>query len=815
MKKLLQNKLVKRIIIPAILLIAALLILHVINLSRMKTRVFDESARMLIERSRRIQEVASTEYQAKALAMLPTNQYNGLFFRLDDLLSKAVIREKPSVSDKSYVSDVKLGFEFDDAAKPGLMPAMRKSILQVKNGILRIEHHDPDYLINEAPIQINKDDIGEIVIRARVNKGTQMVISWHRISDADEKKLLYQRTEIDLIDNTSFHTYVINAKSALKRLPLGSEIRKIFLRPSNVDGAVAEIDFIRFVSKKGKYSQQISGVDYEIIGKETRRVLYMLPTQTLEYALRLPDKSPTLDFGTGILIDHEPMDFEISISDGHNPVKIYNYRLTNASEWHDVRLDLSNWAGKRINLSLRVSGSQQNVGFWSNPLIYSDPNKHFNVIIVLEDALRADHLSTYGYKLITSPVKDSLLKESGIIFDKAISQAPWTRASVPALMTSLFPTATGVWHWSDVLGEEYLTLAEIMRSQGYETASFIQNENAGLNAGLHQGFSQHFDMDKIGFDTESMFGDSLDRWLTRHYNQNFFLYIHIQDPHGPYNPPSPFDQWYHELPSGEKPVKRTYLDPKWVDKPTMEGRRRLYDGEILHNDAQLPHFIERLKSLGIYQNTLLIFMSDHGEYLGEYGFWDHLPPGYMPVIHVPLDFVYPARFHKSIRIPQTVQLIDVMPTILELARIDTSNFLLQGDSLVDLIEGRRLPYWENRISVSEEPYEMLKSDPHVIGSLFFNDWQVISSESIWRGAKYLTPILRTEVFNLANKHDYSGTILSFLPDLFINYKFIKVLNELQSSNIAVWKKLNSGGQDETYKLDPDAQKRLKDLGYIK
>jgi arylsulfatase A-like enzyme len=810
-----MKKVIKWILMPAFVLIAALVLLHVINFTRMKAGVFDESARILIERSHHIQEQASPEYQAKSLTMLPMNQKNGVYYRLDDLLSKAVLTEKPSISDKSSVSDVSFSYEFDDNAGPGLIPALNRSILQTENGILRVEQHTPDYLINGAPIEINKDEIGDIAIRARVSKGTQMVIAWQHEPDAKEKDMLFHRVEIDLIDNTNFHTYVINAKSALKRLPAGSKIRKIYLRPSNVDGAVAEIDFIRFMSKKGKYSKQLSGVDYEVIGKETRRVLYMLPTQTMEYTLRIPDKSPALDFGTGVLIDHEPVDFEISVADDNHVSKLYNKQLANSSEWEDVRLDLSRWAGRQVRISLRVSGSQNNVAFWSNPLIYSEPNERFNVVIVLEDALRADHLSTYGYKLLTSPARDSLLKENGIIFEKAVTQAIWTRASVPALMTSLLPTVTGVWNWSDILGEGYLTLAEIMRSQGYVTTSFIQNENAGLNAGLHQGFSQHFDMEKIGYNTESLYGDYLTDWLKRHYKQNFFLYLHIQDPHGPYDPPPPFDQWYRESPSGGTPVKRRYLDPKWVDKPTAEGRRLLYDGEVRHNDAQLPHFIERLRSLGIYQNTLLIFMSDHGEYLGEHGFWDHQPPGNEPVSHVPLNFVYPARFHEGMRIPQMVQLIDVMPTVLELAGIDRNNFLLQGDSLVDLIEGRRLSYWENRILVSEEPYNMLKSDPHVTGSLFFRNRQIISSEYLWRGAKHLPPFLRTEVFNFADDHNKDNLILSFLPDLLMNYKFMKVLSELQSSDIEAWKKWNAGEQDETYKLDPAVQKHLKDLGYIK
>ena len=123
-------------------------------------------------------------------------------------------------------------------------------------------------------------------------------------------------------------------------------------------------------------------------------------------------------------------------------------------------------------------------------------------------------------------------------------------------------------------------------------------------------------------------------------------------------------------------------------EPTAEGRRRRYAGEILHNDALLPRLLEKLGALGLTEDTLLILLSDHGEYMGEHGLVGHQPPGLMPVIHVPLMMVYPKRFREAKRIGDPVQLIDVMPTILELAEVDRADLLLQGDSLVGLIEGQ-------------------------------------------------------------------------------------------------------------------------------
>ena len=821
MKKIVLNKFVRLSLLIFLLLISSLIVICIVDYNRLNVRIFDESVKSLIDRSRNIKTHAHPSYQDEVLSMLPPNPNNGTFFRLDDMLAKAVVQKELSDSSKTKLPKVIFSFEFDDPNKIDFKPALGQSTLQVKNGFLRIEHHGSDYLINETPIQIPMDDIADIVIRARASKADVMRISWNNFSAPPENpKIIWRKQiKINLITDNNFHTYVVNAKNILTRhLKRNEKIKRIFLSPSDVDGAILDIDFIRFSSKFAKYQEQSYGTGYETIENEMRRVLYMLPTQTLNYSLKIPNRLPTLYIGNGVLIDKKPVNFEIFILSNNWKERIYANRVVNSSEWHDVRLNLSKWAGKQVQLSLRVSGSKNNVAFWSNPFISSAPKKRFNVIFILEDALRSDHLSINGYKLPTTPVKDELFRKYGIIFPHGISQATWTRASVPSLMTSLFPTTTGVWHFSDMLSDAYLTIAEIMRSQGFVTASFIQNPNAGPWAGLHQGFSQTFDSVKLKHETEGIFGDLLTSWIEHHHSQNFFLYLHILDPHGPYDPPAPYDKWYREAPSGGTAVKHGQLDPKWIKHPTLEGRRLRYAGEVRHNDALLPRLLEELKTLGIFQNTLLVFMSDHGEHLGEQklDLWDHRPPGFIQAINVPLNFVYPARFHESKRILQKVQLIDVMPTVLELASVDTSNLLLQGDSLIDLVEDRKPSYWKNRILVSEEPYDMSISNmtPQVCGSLFFRKWHLINSKHLFRGSVHLPAFLRLGVFNLEDDRNEAHMLFSFLPDLYLKYKFSKIITELQSNDISAWKEWTKG-RDKFYKLDPDRLKRLRDLGYIK
>ena len=283
------------------------------------------------------------------------------------------------------------------------------------------------------------------------------------------------------------------------------------------------------------------------------------------------------------------------------------------------------------------------------------------------------------------------------------------------------------------LSENYLTLAEIMRSQGYATASISQNLNAGYYNGLHQGFSRLYAVERRGAgkrSTADVYGNQLISWLDDIQGRNFFLYLHIAAPHGPYNPPPPFDAWYHEAHlSGETLAKNQSSDPKWMEKPTQEGRRLLYDGAVRSNDHWFEKFHKMLASRDLLQNTLIIFMSDHGEHLGERDTWGHKPPGYIQGIRVPLVMVYPKKLPSGKRIKTPVQLIDIMPTILDIAGIDKDELVLQGDSLLTLIDGSRPDFWASRICFSEEVINRsYKFDDRPFGSLFVGNWHMLNSK---------------------------------------------------------------------------------------
>jgi arylsulfatase len=439
---------------------------------------------------------------------------------------------------------------------------------------------------------------------------------------------------------------------------------------------------------------------------------------------------------------------------------------------------------------------------------------------VLEDALRADHLSLYGYDQPTSPFKEELLRDHGAVFLRASSQDNVTRASVPSMMTSLLPSVTGVWGFADMLAPEFLTLAEVMRQQGFATASFVQNSNAGPAAGLHQGFDMVADELVRGHPEELLEGERLWSWMQEHKDRNFFMYLHIADPHGPYDPPPPYDEEYRALADANGALTRNEaIDPEWVAAPSAAGRTALYDGEIRRNDAALRKFFSRLKAEGLFDDTLFVFIADHGEHFGEHGYWAHRPPGHVQVTHVPLILLHPQKIPKPLRIAEPVQLLDVMPTVLEYAGVDTRALAMQGDSLVGLVEGRNPKYWSDRVVATEEVTLRDKVRPwrdrglRVSGSLIYRDWHFIASRSFWPQRGYWPESLRLKVFNLREDPGEHRAASRFLYDAYLRYRYTSGLNRLQSVSQEAGRAFRSG-EEQSFEFDPDTLEHLKALGYV-
>lgn len=770
-----------------------------------------KNGKALMVRSEMLMKNVMSFDENRVLQEMAPNKLNNFYFRFDDHIKDAIVGDR-AISQKKLTVEAPFCFEFEGTDTLSFTSNQDNAV--VKGGALKIRHKKA-VLIESEPIRdINPRDIGEIYIRLKLKAGRQFSIGWY-IDDS----LINRLNLHTFVADDKFHTYRIDANNFFtniwRRERLSEDIFewKLVIFPSEVPDDFAEVDYIRLISKKHKYGEEIYGNAYEIINNEMRKVLYMSPPLDLEFSMDLPATQVFLSGGLGVLNPENPAQFSIVLKNSLYEKEIVKININEKRAWRDFKIDVSAFAGSKTRIVFKASCEKDNVVFCSNPIVYALPRERYNVIILLEDALRADHLSCYGYPRKTSAYKEKLMAES-VLFQNAFSQATKTRPSCPTIMTSLYPSATGVWHFDEVLAGSYLTLAEIMRNQGFSTLSIIQNQMAGPGAGLHQGFCSLYNKNKIGERINDIYDSRLMDWIGANKDRNMFIYLHVADPHGPYNPPSPYDKWYHENSSGHTGVSRNaFLDPEWVQSPTLEGRRARYDGTIAYNDHHIGLFVQQLKGLNLFDNTHFIFISDHGEYLGEHGQWGHHPPGFRQGIHVPLIMTYPKKLPCGKKIANPVQLIDIMPTVLELAQIDTAGLLLQGDSLLSLIEGKNEDAWESRFIISEEVIEKKsKSDKSVWASVIYKNRHMINSKSFSR-IGVLPSFCYSRVYDYMGDPEEKSYLNSLYFDLLFKYRMNNMMKCFQENSSEIWKTLGAGSE-QVVEYNPEDIDKLRSLGYL-
>lgn len=334
-----------------------------------------------------------------------------------------------------------------------------------------------------------------------------------------------------------------------------------------------------------------------------------------------------------------------------------------------------------------------------------------SIVFILIDTLRADYLGTYGFEGDISPALDRLAEES-IVFENAISQAPWTKPAIASLFTSLHPEQHGViaheGRYGDreaeglrasMLPQRAATLAEELRRAGYETAAFVANPWIQRRHGFAQGFDV-FDAKDVGNRVPaSLLLEKASAWLAqRDSTRPFFLYIHLMDVHGPYDAPkgdydallgSPGLGEARPLTEEEAARRRGYLmrgGGTHGDDLALESWRASYAAGVRSVDRQLGSFVEHLAREGALDDALLVVTSDHGEELAEHGAWDHGDTLFDEQIHIPLLVRLPGRSPPGRRVGRVVSLVDLMPTLLGVAGANVPD-AATGQDLGPLLAG--------------------------------------------------------------------------------------------------------------------------------
>jgi arylsulfatase A-like enzyme len=313
-----------------------------------------------------------------------------------------------------------------------------------------------------------------------------------------------------------------------------------------------------------------------------------------------------------------------------------------------------------------------------------------NVFFISFDTLRADHLGCYGYPRETSPAIDAFSRDC-VLFETAIAQASSTKPSHASIFTSLNVATHGAFGGTDhILGEDTVTLAEILKQDGYQTASYNSGGYVRSIFGLAQGF------DLYDSTVTGPFKDTVNatiNWLNENSGDKFFMFMHTYEVHHPYTPQRRFLEIFEESYDGP-------LDPFIpVDllKEINSGKRSIteadkqhiincYDAEIRSMDDSFAHFIAYLKQEDLYEDALIIVFSDHGEELGEHGFmgW-HSHTIYEELIHVPLLIKFPGQRFKGMRLEGLVRTIDILPTVLDVLDLP-GPAAMEGISLMGSIQ---------------------------------------------------------------------------------------------------------------------------------
>jgi len=478
-------------------------------------------------------------------------------------------------------------------------------------------------------------------------------------------------------------------------------------------------------------------------------------------------------------------------------------------------IDLSAYGNKTATVYLRTYGDEKALACWFNPLLYIPQRETRNVILFSLDTLRADHLGCYGYPHETSPNIDDLAEDSAL-FLKAFATSPWTLPSHVSLMTSLNCINHRVYADDQKIDPSLTTLAEFLREEAYTSSAVT---GGGYVSGLY-GFSKGFDSyhvrgDIHAPDAAEAASEAAVNFIKRNQDRNFFLFVHTYQIHNPYHSPSPYNEMFiregAELKKADMKKLRFYHENRYkpVSGKLLENFIGLYDGGIRYTDeALIKPVLFSLKSLGLYDDTMIILTSDHGEEFYEHKAWVHKHSLYNETIQIPLIIKSFGSAHAGKKAAQIVSLVDVMPTVLEALDADRSGSYMDGRSLYGFLSAEKQDK-ENGIFISELD-EALKV--HIPKRVALNNgrYKLIINESFSAEdlAFFLFPppgIPEIEIYDLRNDPQERTNLATKNPEL--ARRLLDFWNEIYRQKIDA-----VSAQAEK---DEALEEQLRALGYIK
>ena len=591
------------------------------------------------------------------------------------------------------------------------------------------------------------DRLHSVVVRARVSGGTTLSVTTLNGERPPSLEALQRRPpgplalETPLLAGEDMQTYTI---FTARNFPMGnpidrSDIERVLLAPSDQPGSTFEIESLRLVFRNEYLATVPSGIGWHALAEIYHETLVTRSPETVRFNVPVPAR-PWLDLAVGT-IEEGPVGFRVEVAEpgGESGELVLSRTVTTPERWEPVRVDLNRWAGRSVDLLFRTEAESAGaVALWGTAVVRSswaettERSHPKGVIVFLGDTLRRDYLQPYGYERDNAPTLARLAAE-GAIFSEATSQGVWTKASVPSILSSTYPATNGVRDFVDRVPASAVTLAEALRDAGYATFATSSVPFSGQLSNLQQGVEQLHESSSIlddhdGAKSARPYTDRMLDWVEMHRDVPFFVFLHAMDPHSPYEPRAPFNATWFDPDEREKfladmeDVKETIVNPmmRRFGMPTrgeisaagldadeyVASEKDWYDGSILGMDAEIGRIMSRLEELGLADDILFVFLSDHGEEFLDHGRHWHGMNAYGENTGVPLILWGPGRVPAGVTVDSVVQSLDVLPTLLDLAGFEVPE-TAQGQSMVPLLQAAASGSsaaelgWENRPAISE------------------------------------------------------------------------------------------------------------------
>jgi arylsulfatase A-like enzyme len=421
-------------------------------------------------------------------------------------------------------------------------------------------------------------------------------------------------------------------------------------------------------------------------------------------------------------------------------------------------------------------------------------NADLNVILISIDTLRADHLSCYGYSKPTTPNIDDF-RQDAVLFNRCIAQSSSTLQSHASMLTSLVPLHHGAsFAKKQGLPNVIKTLAELLKEKGFKTVSFNDGGQLAPAFGLNQGFDVYRSTKKKfdEFNFAYIVTKTID-WIEENPDRNFFMFLHTYETHTPYTPKEKHLRLFDQNYAGRLPAYTSEGIAQKINKGdlsiTEEDRLHIihtYDAEIKSMDESFQTLIDYLRNKKLYERTIIIFTSDHGEEFNEHGVMaTHSHTLFNELLHIPLIVKFENSKFASRQVNKLVRSIDIMPTLLDKLNIKDSPYM-EGISLMPLIKGQR-----SKI----ETYAISERD--MLVTLRNECWSIMNDR--WKLYNSCLYDLKNDTEEKIDVSDGNMNIKKSLRKRAIRF--------LQANRILY--------ADKKAKLDKKEKELLKALGYIK